>query len=154
MAIHPLEIGICSWSVQVKSVPELKGILDRMGIDLIQIACGDPVHASWNEGDGMPAAARGAGFRMAGAMIGFPGEDYTTPQTIKQTGGFGDPATRPQRLQTLRWALDRTRAMGLDYLMMHAGFLPEPDDPARGAFLDTLGTAAALAKEQGISLGF
>jgi len=91
MAIRPYEIGICSWSVQVTSVPELKGILDRLGIDLVQIACGDPVHASWDEGDRMPEAARAAGFRMAGAMLGFPGEDYTTPQTIKQTGGFGNP---------------------------------------------------------------
>jgi sugar phosphate isomerase/epimerase len=154
MAIAPYEIGICSWSVQVTSVPELKAILDRLGVDLAQIACGDPVHASWNEGAGMPAAARAAGFRMAGAMIGFPGEDYTTPQTIQATGGFGDPATRPQRLETLAWALDRTRSLGLDYLMMHAGFLPEVGDPGRKPFLDTLGRAAAMAQAQGISLGF
>jgi L-ribulose-5-phosphate 3-epimerase len=154
MAIQPYEIGICSWSVQVTSVPELKRILDRLGIDLVQIACGDPVHASWEEGDDMPAAARAAGFRMSAAMLGFPGEDYTTPQTIKATGGFGDPATRPQRLERLDWALDRVHALGLDYLMLHAGFLPGPDEPGRKPFLDTLGTAAAMARGKGVSLGF
>src|SRR5262249_6240744 len=149
MAIQPYDIGICSWSVQVTSVPELKGILDCLGIDLVQIACGDPVHASWNEGDRMPEAARAAGFRMAGAMLGFPGEDYTTPQTIKQTGGFGNPATRGERLERLAWALDRVNALGLDYLMFHGGFLPEPGEPDRKPFLDTLGRAAAMAKEIG-----
>ena len=46
-------------------------------------------------------------------MLGFPGEDYTTPQAIQATGGFGDPSTRPERLERLAWALDRTVAMGL-----------------------------------------
>ena len=101
MPIQPYEIGICSWSVQAKSVPELSRILDRLGIDLVQIACGDPVHASWAEGEAMPQVARASGFRMSGAMIGFPGEDYATPQRIKETGGFGNPATRQERLERL-----------------------------------------------------
>jgi len=100
MAIEPLAIGVCSWSLQVKNVPELKGFMDRLGIDVVQIACGDPHHAAWDEGEAMPAAARAAGFRMSGAMLGFPGEDYTTPQTIEKTGGFGDPA-RKALLDTL-----------------------------------------------------
>ena len=70
MAIEPLAVGVCSWSLQVKSVPELKSLLGRLGIDVVQIACGDPHHASWEEGDAMPAAARAAGFRMTGAMLG------------------------------------------------------------------------------------
>jgi L-ribulose-5-phosphate 3-epimerase len=153
MSVEPYEVGVCSWSLQVKSVPELKRFLDQLGTNVIQIACGDPVHAEWAEGDGMPAAARSAGFRMTAAMLGFPGEDYTTPQTIKQTGGFGNPATRSQRLEHLEWALDRTRALGLDYLTLHGGFLPEPGTPDRKPFLDALGRAAAQASAKGVTLG-
>src|SRR6202043_3017520 len=105
VTIEPLAIGVCSWSLQVKSVPELKRLMDRLGVDVVQIACGDPHHAAWDEGDDMPQAACSAGFRMTGPMLGFPGEDYTTPQTIQKTGGFGDPATRSQRLERLQWAL-------------------------------------------------
>jgi L-ribulose-5-phosphate 3-epimerase len=150
---EPYAIGVCSWSLQVTSVPELRRLLDRLGVNVIQIACGDPVHASWDEGEEMPATARAAGFEMTAAMLGFPGEDYTTPQTIKQTGGFGDPATRAQRMETLKWGLERTRALGLDLLMLHGGFIPEPNDPDRKPFLDTLGRAAALADGYGITLG-
>src|SRR5262249_49270848 len=131
MALPPLSIGVCSWSLQVTSIPELKNFLDRLGCDVVQIACGDPHHAAWKEGDKLPEAARAAGFRMTGAMLGFPGEDYTTPQTIQKTGGFGDPKTRPERLERFKWALDRTLALGLSDLMLHAGFLPEPGDPDR-----------------------
>src|SRR5437879_12108582 len=109
MAVEPLAIGVCSWSLQVKSVPELQELLRRLGIDVVQIACGDPHHAAWEEGDRLPEMARAAGFRMTGAMLGFPGEDYTTPQTIQKTGGFGNLAAREERLDRFRWALDRTR---------------------------------------------
>lgn len=154
MAIEPLAIGVCSWSLQVKNVPELRRLLDQLGISVVQIACGDPHHAAWDEGDALPQAAQAAGFQMSGAMLGFPGEDYTSPQTIQHTGGFGNPATRGERLERLRWALDRTRALGLSDLMLHAGFLPEPGDPDRKPFLDTLGQVSALAAEKGITVAF
>ena len=154
MPIEPLAIGVCSWSLQVGSVPELKRLVAGLGIDVVQIACGDPHHASWDEGDHMPAAAKAAGFRMTGTMLGFPGEDYTTPLTIQHTGGFGNPATRAERLERFQWALDRTRELGLADMMLHAGFLPEPGDPDRKPFLDTLGKVSQLAKAKGITIAF
>lgn len=154
MPIEPLAIGICSWSLQVKSVPELKQFLDRLGVDVVQIACGDPHHASWDEGEEMPAAALAAGFRMSGAMLGFPGEDYTTPQTIEKTGGFGDPATRSERLERLKWALARTRELGLTDLMLHAGFIPEIGSAERKPFLDTLAQVADHAAAYNIIVSF
>jgi sugar phosphate isomerase/epimerase len=154
MAVEPLAIGVCSWSLQVKNIPELRRLLDRLGINTVQIACGDPHHAAWDEGERLPEAVHAANFDLTGAMLGFPGEDYTTPQTIQKTGGFGDPATRAQRLERFVWALDRTRALGLTDLMLHAGFLPEPGDPDRKPFLDTLGRVSALAAAKGVTVAF
>lgn len=153
-ALPPLAPGVCSWSLRVASIDELKSLLTSLGTLVTQIACGDPHHASWTEGDAMPEAALASGLTFTGAMLGFPGEDYTTPQTIKATGGFGDPARRPERLDRLRWALDRTKALGLKDLMLHAGFLPDPADPGRSSFLDTLAKAGRLAADQGITLAF
>src|SRR3954468_13876002 len=113
MSIEPLAIGVCSWSLQVKSVAELGKLTAELGVDVVQIACGDPHHAAWDEGDDLPAAAQAAGFRMTGSMLGFPGEDYTTPLTIQHTGGFGNPATRAERTQRFEWALQRTQQLGL-----------------------------------------
>ena len=154
MPIEPLAIGVCSWSLQVKNVPELKRLLARLGVDVVQIACGDPHHAAWEEEDQMPQAALAAGFRMTSAMLGFPGEDYTTPATIKETGGFGNPATRIERLSHLRWALNRTRELGLVDLTLHAGFLPEPADPQRKFLLDTLAKVSQMAKEKNVTVCF
>jgi sugar phosphate isomerase/epimerase len=153
-ASKPLALGVCSWSLQVKSVAELKGFLDQLGVDAVQIACGDPHHASWDEGDDMPTVARAAGFTMTGSMLGFPGEDYTTPQTIQKTGGFGDPALRAERLERLAWGVDRTVALGLTDMTLHAGFLPEVGSPERSSLLDTLARAADVARARGVTLAF
>jgi L-ribulose-5-phosphate 3-epimerase len=152
--IEPLAIGVCSWSLQVKSIPELKGFMDRLGVDVVQIACGDPHHAAWDEGDAMPAAAKAAGFRMTGAMLGFPGEDYTTPQHIQRTGGFGPKELRTERLDRFRWALERVKQLGLADLMLHAGFLPHEGDPDRKPLLDTLARVGDLAKTAGVTVAF
>ncbi len=149
-----LRIGVCSWSLQVKSVAELRKLLDRLRINVVQIACGDPHHAAWEEGDQFPQIARAAGFQLTGAMLGFPGEDYTTPQTIERTGGFGHPATRPERLDRFQWALERTRALGLHDLMLHAGFIPAPGKPDRKPFLDTLAQVSELARSSGVTVAF
>ena len=152
--IEELAIGVCSWSLQVKSVPELQGFLDRLGVDVVQLACGDPHHASWDEGDDLPAAALAANFRISGTMLGFPGEDYTTPQTIERTGGFGDPATRPERLDRLKWALARTLALGVADITLHAGYIPLVGAAARRAFLDTLTQVSTLAADAGVTVAF
>ncbi|MBI1914014.1 MAG: sugar phosphate isomerase/epimerase [Planctomycetes bacterium] len=154
MALEPLSIGVCSWSLQVTSIPELRRLLDRLGVNVVQIACGDPHHADWQEGDRLPETARAAGFILTGAMLGFPGEDYTTPQTIQKSGGFGNPATRAERLERFAWALDRTLALGLSDLMLHAGFIPEPGEPDRKPFLDTLTKVADLARAKGVTIAF
>jgi sugar phosphate isomerase/epimerase len=140
--------------LQVKNIPELKRLMDQLGVSVVQIACGDPHHASWDEGDAMPQAAVKAGFAMSGTMLGFPGEDYTTPQTIQKTGGFGDPATRPERIERFKWALDRTKTLGLSDIMLHAGFIPEPGSPERKPFLDTLAKVSDLAKPKGVTVAF
>jgi sugar phosphate isomerase/epimerase len=38
--------------------------------------------------------------------------------------------------------------------MLHAGFLPEPHDPDRKPFLDTLAKVSDLAKAKGVRVGF
>jgi L-ribulose-5-phosphate 3-epimerase len=150
-SIPPLALGVCSWALNVKSIKELRILCDKLGINVIQIACGDPFHASWEEGEQMPAVALAAGFQISCTMLGFPGEDYTTPQTIHQTGGFGPVSLRPQRLDRFAWALDRTKKLGLDDIMFHAGFVPHPSEADYQPFLMTLGKAADLAQERGIT---
>jgi sugar phosphate isomerase/epimerase len=152
MSWQRCRLGVCSWSLQPRSIPELQNLLAAVGANWVQVACGDPQHASWAEGDEMPAAARAAGLHMTGAMIGFPGEDYSTPQTIAATGGFADPRLRSERLEILHWALRRTRALELNSLSFHAGFIPKARSDEYRRFVDTLAQAARIAQEHSVTL--
>ncbi len=150
--IRPFEIGVCSWSLQVTGIKQLEGFLGELGVVATQLALGDPNHATWEEGDGLVDAARSASFDITGTMIGFPGEDYTSPETIRRTGGFGDPASRAERLKIFNWAVDKTSELGVKVLTTHAGFIPEPGDADRGGFLDTLSEAVDYATSKGVTL--
>lgn len=148
------KVGVCSWSLQVKNISELNGFTNKLGIQNVQIACGDPHHASWDEGDDMPIKAKNSSFKLTGAMLGFPGEDYTSPQTIEKTGGFGDPATRPERLERFKWSLLRVQDLGVNDIMFHAGFIPSINDAGRKSFLQTLETVSTLANNSGVNVSF
>lgn len=131
--------------------------MKQIGIEAAQIACGDPTHAAWSEDDGessMVQAALEAKLKMTGTMLGFPGETYRTIADIKRTGGFGDPALRPERLQRLEWGLKRTQELGLHDMTLHAGFIPAVGDPDRGPFMDTLGAVSALAAKYDVHIAF
>jgi sugar phosphate isomerase/epimerase len=145
-------VGVCSWSFQVTSIGELEEILPAVGTDVVALACGDPTHASWVEGDGLPAAALAAEMRIVGTMIGFDGEDYSSPAAFLRTGGFSDPATRELRLTRLAWALERTCALGVSDLTLHIGTVPDVGDRARAGFLDALRRAGTLAHDAGVTL--
>jgi len=113
----PWTIGVCSWSLQVRSIPELERLLGQVGISTTHLALGDPHHASWVEDDKtFIKSVEKASFTVSAAMLAFPGEDYTTPQTIQKTGGFGDPATRKERMEMFKRAVDMTVDLGLKIL--------------------------------------
>ena len=61
---------------------------------------------------------------------------------------------RSQRIDRLKWALERTVALGLSSVTLHAGFLPGPNESGRSAILETLAEAGRLAGEKGITLAF
>jgi sugar phosphate isomerase/epimerase len=149
------QIGACSWSIQVRSIPELERLLAQLGLSHTHLALGDPHHASWVEDDAtFIKSVEKASFTATAAMLAFPGEDYTTPATIQKTGGFSDPALRDERLKLVTWGAGKAQALGLSIMSVHAGFIPEVGSPERTAFLDCLRRALDISAEHQVTLAF
>jgi L-ribulose-5-phosphate 3-epimerase len=149
------QIAACSWSLQVQSIPELERLLAEIGLQHTHLALGDPHHASWEEDDAtFIDRVAAAPFTATAAMLGFPGEDYTSPATIQKTGGFGDPSTRQERLELVKWGAAKAKALGLSIMTVHAGFIPEQGSVERIAFLDCLKQALDDSAEQDVVLAF
>ena len=64
-------------------------------------------------------------------MFSTIGEDYTTPETIRKTGGIVPDQHWEGNQQVAQAAAELAREMGLKLVSTHVGFLPhEPSDPS------------------------
>jgi sugar phosphate isomerase/epimerase len=71
-----------------------------------------------------------AGITVTVVFCGFEGESYADIPTVRKTIGLVPEETRAARLQETKEIADFTKALGVDVVAMHIGFVPEdPDDP-------------------------
>ena len=79
-------LGVCSWSLQPSSPAELIEKINAIGIKKIQLAL-DPLVAApeWSDAAAMLAEA---GIEIASGMFGCIGEDYSSLDAIKISGGI------------------------------------------------------------------
>lgn len=146
-------IGVCSWSLRAQSPAELAASAQSVGVRAVQLGL-DPLRdGSWAIDETLAALEKGELVIRSGMMTTV-GEDYSTLEAIKLTGGL-----RPDR----HWAANRERAancaalartLDIDLVTLHAGFLPEnASDPLHGIMIERLQVVADIFAEQGVRLG-
>ncbi|MBP1634104.1 MAG: asbF [Acidobacteria bacterium] len=123
-------LAVCSWSLEPTSAEDLFARLGQTGLARVQIAL-DPIRA--NEGGrwaGFGAAASRRGITLVSGMMGTVGEDYTTLESIRRTGGVVPDATWPETWKNVQADAEIAGQLGLQLVTFHAGFLPhEESDP-------------------------
>ena len=124
-------LAVCSWSLEPTSAEDLVAKLAGTGLSRVQIAL-DPIRR--NEGGGwrnMAALFASKGVTCVSGMLGTVGEDYTTLDSIKRTGGVVPDGTWPETWKNIQADAEVAQTLGLSLVTFHAGFLPhEPGDPA------------------------
>ena len=146
-------LAICSWSLQPSSPQDLIAKLDTVGIRRIQLGLSRLQQGSvWAEA---AAQLTGAGIEIVSGMASTVGEDYTTPDTIRRTGGVVPDATWPQSWANFQQMAPLAQTLGLRLVTMHAGFLPrDASDPTYQKLVERLGTIADLFADHELTLGF
>lgn len=147
-------IGVCSWSLRLSDPRQMIAALRRLDIAAVQLALGT-ARAEPSIDRGVVDRLRNAGFRIMSGMMGMAGEDYSTLESIRHSGGVRPdntwPSNRRHAAAVARFA--GQEAIGL--VTFHAGFLPQRrDDPGRSAMLDRLRRIADLFGEHGVDLAF
>ncbi|MDR2512327.1 MAG: sugar phosphate isomerase/epimerase [Puniceicoccales bacterium] len=141
------QLAVCSWSGQPDSPQTLIQRLEGMGLRRIQLAL-NPVLLlpAWR---GSIALLRAAGVEVVSGMFETGAEDYSTPASIRATGGVGPDASFEATLARVPQYIALLDELGLDKVSFHAGFIPH--DPAASgrammcARLKTLATRFAAA---------
>jgi len=147
-------LAVCSWSLQPETPETLLNHLQGIGIPRVQIAL-DPIRENPTVWGKYVELCEKQGVSNVSGMMVTVGEDYTTMETIKETGGVVPDATWPENFNHFKDNIQVAKDMGLQLVTFHAGFLPhEPSDPNFAKLMDRIRQIGELFGEHGISLGF
>ena len=147
-------LAVCSWSLQPGSPEELVAKLKQIGVPRVQLAL-DPLREQPQVWGQVGETLRAAGFEIVSGMIGFVGEDYTTPQTIHATGGVAPDATWELNRAHAPQAAEIAAGLGLKLVTFHAGFLPaDASDPLSAKMRERVQIIADEFGNRGIDVAF
>ncbi|MFQ5804824.1 MAG: sugar phosphate isomerase/epimerase family protein [Phycisphaerae bacterium] len=146
-------IGVCSWSLQPRSVDELVQRVQAVGVSAVQLAL-DPLRAGEWSIDQTVARLQRAEIEIRSGMIGMPGEDYSTLESIRRTGGVRLAEHWEANLANAGASAELARRINVGLVTFHAGFLPhERSDPSRKVMIDRLRAIIDRLAAQDVAVG-
>lgn len=152
MSSKAQRLAVCSWSLQPAGPQELVARLSAIGLRRVQLAL-DPLRdapPAWSE---TAALFRENKITIVSGMFGCVGEDYSTLESIQQTGGIAPDATWDRNWKNIQATAALAQQLGLKLVTFHAGFLPhDPRDAAFAKLRDRLARAAEAFGARGVAL--
>jgi len=146
-------LAVCSWSLQPGGPEDLVAKLAACGVRRVQLAL-DPLRESpgvWNRAETL---FQQNNIAVVSGMFGCVGEDYSTLESIRLTGGIAPDATWEQNRKNIRDTAGLAGRMGLKLVTFHAGFIPHKEtDPDYAKLLNRLAEAAGMFAAASIALG-
>lgn len=122
-------LAVCSWSLQPGSPQQLIDQIKSIGISRVQIAL-DPIRSEPSTWGNFGALVKQHGIAIVSGMFGTMGEDYTTMETIRETGGIVPDKTWEENWRNIQATAKLAAGMNIRLVTFHAGFLPHDDrDP-------------------------
>lgn len=147
-------IGVCSWSLQPDSPQQLAERLSSVGAKGVQLAL-DPIRTGEWTLEATRRVLTGAGIKILSGMMATKGEDYSTLETIRVTGGVRPDSTWAENLSAAEADARIAGELGLQLVTFHAGFIPhEREDPERAVLMDRLSRIIRVFAARGVSVGF
>lgn len=144
-------LAVCSWSLQPEGADDLVAKVKALGLSKVQLALND--HRGSAGGAAIGSALAEAGISIVSGMFGTVGEDYTTLETIRKTGGIVPDEHWEANQEIARGVVEAASSLGLGLVTFHAGFLPEDSaDPLHEKLADRLRVLTGLFGEKGIHL--
>ncbi|MEC7883770.1 MAG: sugar phosphate isomerase/epimerase family protein [Verrucomicrobiota bacterium] len=147
-------LAVCSWSLQPETPEALIAQLREIGLSRVQLAL-DPLRDNpdiWNK---TPELFAAAGIEIVSGMFGTIGEDYTTLETIKETGGVLPDQHWESNWEGIQKNSEIANELNLKLVTFHAGFLPhEESDPNFTKLMNRIELIAELFSDKNIDLGF
>jgi len=147
------KLAVCSWSLQPVSPAQLAQHAKSVGLKRLQLDL-DPFREQPTVWDKAPDVFADHGLMAVSGMFRTVGEDYSSLESIRLTGGVVPDATWKQNWANAQVTVKIAMRLGLKYVMFHAGFLPhDPHDPNFDKLIQRVRQMARLFGDHGITLG-
>ena len=146
------EFGVCSWSLQPGNPRELADAVSVCGLSGVQLAL-DPIRrGDWSEAETIAVLGE-AGIAVISGMMAMLGEDYSTLDSIRETGGVRPTKHWFENRAAARENAALARRLGIGLVTFHAGFLPhDPQDPERAVMLSRLRELTQIFAGSGVEV--
>jgi sugar phosphate isomerase/epimerase len=145
-------LAVCSWSLQPTSPQDLIAKLQATGVRRVQLAL-DPLREAPGIWGPTAEQFQQSGISIVSGMFGCVGEDYSTLDTIRLTGGIAPDATWEQNRKNIQATVALAQQLRLKLVTFHAGFLPHDErDPNFAKLNERLGEVAEIFGAHSIAL--
>ena len=145
-------LAVCTWSLEPNSPQDLIEKLIATGVRRAQLNL-EPLRAAPETWGQAAALFEQNGIAIISGMALCVGEDYSTLESIRETGGIAPDATWEQNLKNFAAYAEIAAQLKLSLVTLHAGFLPHKGSDGFEKMLERLRQAAALFAEKSIVLG-
>lgn len=150
----PEQLGVCSWSLHPKDPADLAAQVKQLGLKQVQLVLNPVIDdaARWEQ---VAQVLDGHGITVRSGMFYCVGEDYSTLEAIRETGGVIRDETWPDNERIAQNAAATAQSLGISVVSTHAGFLPEePSDPRFEKLVQRIARLAEILDDHGHTLLF
>jgi sugar phosphate isomerase/epimerase len=152
-------VGVCSWSWR-KPLVEVAAAMEKAGVKGIHLALGPFIAPDERHGaaesketwEFVKSQVKSGKWNLMSTMVGTIGEDYSTLETIKKTGGIVPDANWEGNKKIVTAGAQLTKELGCRYMSLHAGFLDESDPAAFAKYLERVTWIRDEAAKYGVTV--
>jgi len=157
--IAPERVGVCSWSWRLP-MKDVAVQMEKSGVKGVHLALGPFIAPDERHGaaEGAEALrfvkdkiAKGDWVLMC-TMIGTVGEDYSSLETIRKTGGIVPDKNWEANKKIVTAGAKLTKELGCKYMSTHAGFLDESDPAAFKKYVERVSWMRDECAKYGVTL--
>ena len=152
MNIAGHDIAVCSWSLQPKGMADLAEKLRELGLSHVQLMLLNLVQLDDKRKYQELGHLRAAGIQFTGGMLSFPGEDYSTIDAIRKTGGFLSDELWPLRKRISQQCAKLASELGMKQIGTHVGFVPHKGQPGYETMLSRVREIAQMFAQHKLEL--
>ena len=152
-------VGVCSWSWH-KPMTEVVREMEKSGVKNMHLALGPFISPDERHGSAesfsvfelIKQKVKKGELVVTATMIAAVGEDYSTLESIKKTGGIVPDQHWEANKKIVTRGAELTKELGCKYMLTHAGFLDESDPEAFKKYVERITWMRDECSKYGVKL--